>query len=193
MADPIRAAGGIVLRGYLTRRIAIVQQRKYGHWVLPKGKLNRDESARAAARREVLEETGHQVSVHEFIGSLCYEVNDRPKIVQFWRMRARSGRTRKLMTDIKAVQWLPLGSAIEKLTHRREQVFLRSIGPAAIKADAASVRMNAVRETLELMKRGLGLQDRPARVSARARARARMAIPIALALSGVIASVAIAL
>ncbi len=29
--------------------------------------------ARDAAEREVLEETGHEVSVHEFLGTLVYE------------------------------------------------------------------------------------------------------------------------
>jgi 8-oxo-dGTP diphosphatase len=61
---PIMAAGGIVLRGDRKPQVAIVQLRKPGGWVLPKGKLNEDENAIAAARREVLEETGHRVSIH---------------------------------------------------------------------------------------------------------------------------------
>ena len=55
---------------------------------LPKGKLYPGEHARAAAKREVLEETGHEVSVHAFLGSLSYLVAGKIKIVQFWHMRA---------------------------------------------------------------------------------------------------------
>ena len=64
---PILAAGGIVLRGDRTPQFAVVQLRKLGAWVLPKGKLAANEDAIAAARREVLEETGHRVTIHEFL------------------------------------------------------------------------------------------------------------------------------
>ena len=51
--------------------------RKRNEWVLPKGKLDEGETPRAAAEREVLEETGHDVSVHEFLGTLVYEARRR--------------------------------------------------------------------------------------------------------------------
>ena len=56
---PILAAGGIVLQEGSRPRIAIVRLRKQKIWVLPKGKLYPGERALAAAKREVLEETGH--------------------------------------------------------------------------------------------------------------------------------------
>ena len=78
MADnPILAAGGIVVRGNTQPTVAVVQLRKDGDWVLPKGKLDGGEDALAAAEREVNEETGHTVTVKEFVGTLCYEVNGR--------------------------------------------------------------------------------------------------------------------
>ena len=48
-----------MLRREATPLIAVVRQRKRNEWVLPKGKLDAGETARAAAEREVLEETGH--------------------------------------------------------------------------------------------------------------------------------------
>ena len=135
MADqPILAAGGIVVRGNTRPTVAIVQLRKDGDWVLPKGKLNRGEDALAAAEREVREETGHTVTVKEFVGTLCYEVNGRSKIVQFWRMHPNGGPARELMDDIKQVAWLPLEKAIRKLARPHERAFLASAGPAAIKS-----------------------------------------------------------
>jgi 8-oxo-dGTP diphosphatase len=56
-----------VLRREATPLIAVVRLRKRNEWVLPKGKLDDGETPRAAAEREVLEETGHEVSVHEFL------------------------------------------------------------------------------------------------------------------------------
>src|SRR6266478_6778224 len=105
---PILAAGGIVLRNDCRPQFAIVQLREWGAWGLPKGKLAADEDAMAAARREVLEETGHRVTIHEFLGTLAHEANGRTKVIQFWRMQAIGEPTGDLMRDVKAVQWLAL-------------------------------------------------------------------------------------
>jgi 8-oxo-dGTP diphosphatase len=131
--QPILAAGGIVVRGNARPTIAVVQLRKDGDWVLPKGKLNRGEDALTAAQREVYEETGYSVAVKEFVGTLCYEVNGRSKIVQFWRMHPNGGPGREPMNDIKQVAWLPLEKALRKLARPHERAFLASVGPAAIK------------------------------------------------------------
>jgi 8-oxo-dGTP diphosphatase len=142
---PIMAAGGIVLRNDRTPQFAIVQLRKMGAWGLPKGKLAGGENAMAAARREVLEETGHRVTIHEFLGTLAYEASGRPKVVQFWRMHAVGGPVGDLTHDVKAVDWLALEHAIERLTHLRERVFLEQVGPIALKFAEQSARRAALR------------------------------------------------
>jgi 8-oxo-dGTP diphosphatase len=128
---PILAAGGIVLRGTSRPRIAIVRLRREKAWVLPKGKLNPREHPRDAAKREVVEETGHDVSVHEFLGSMSYAVEGKVKIVQFWLMRALGPPVHELMDDVKAVKWVPLKEAIKTLTRLHEKVFLTHVGPIA--------------------------------------------------------------
>jgi 8-oxo-dGTP diphosphatase len=80
---PVLAAGGIVLRQDRTPLIAVVRLRKRNEWVLPKGKLDDGETARDAAHREVLEETGHDVVVHEFLGTLVYESGRGSKVVHY--------------------------------------------------------------------------------------------------------------
>jgi len=142
---PILAAGGIVLRGRGKPEIALVQLRKMSTWVLPKGKLAPGESAIDAARREVVEETGQRVSVHEFLGTLAYETGGRQKIVQFWRMQALGGPVGELMRDVKAMEWLALDEAIEQLSHAREQVFLAQIGPMAMRCAERRPRKSIVR------------------------------------------------
>ncbi|MGA7488863.1 MAG: NUDIX domain-containing protein [Xanthobacteraceae bacterium] len=133
---PVLAAGGIVLREGGRPRIAVVRLRRDKSWVLPKGKLYPGERALAAARREVLEETGHEVSVHGFLGSMLYAIDGRIKIVQFWHMHAVGGPMREPMRDVRAVKWLSLKQAIETLTRAHEKIFLAHVGPVALKASA---------------------------------------------------------
>src|SRR5215468_800427 len=146
---PILAAGGIVLRNDRTPQFAVVQLRKLGGWGLPKGKLAAGEDAMTAARREVLEETGHRVTIHEFLGTLAYEASGRPKVVQFWRMDAIGKPIGDLMRDVKAVDWLALEDAVDRLTHLRERVFLEQVGPIALKLAEQSTRRIAGQRTAE--------------------------------------------
>ena len=96
---PVLAAGGIVLRQAEPPLVAVVRLRKRNEWVLPKGKLDDGETPRAAAEREVMEETGHDVAVHEFLGTLAYESRGGAKVVHYWRMAA--GRHADAQTDAR--------------------------------------------------------------------------------------------
>ncbi len=134
--EPEVAAGGIVLREQATPLIAVVRLRKRDEWVLPKGKLDDGETPRDAAEREVLEETGHDVAVHEFLGTLVYEIGGRSKVVHYWRMGATGAPSRELMDDVRAVDWLPLDAALERLSRSHERAFLANVGPLALAAAA---------------------------------------------------------
>ncbi|CCE08024.1 putative NUDIX hydrolase [Bradyrhizobium sp. STM 3843] len=129
---PVMAAGGIVLRREQPPRIAVVRLRKRDEWVLPKGKLDDGETPREAAKREVLEETGHSVTVHEFLGTLVYDTGVRAKVVHYWRMEASGEPTRALMNDVRAVDWLTLDAAVARLSREHEKTFLENVGPYAL-------------------------------------------------------------
>jgi 8-oxo-dGTP diphosphatase len=129
----IQAAGGIVVRGGARPRIAVVQRSKDERWVLPRGKLERGENPARGARREVVEETGHRVKVHEFLGAIIYRARGRPKVVQFWRMQAYERPSRDIMKDIAAVEWLTLAAAVRRLSYPLEKLFLRHVGRRILK------------------------------------------------------------
>ncbi len=130
---PIQAAGGIVVRSGARPLVAVVQRSKDERWVLPRGKLERNEDPAAGARREAVEETGHRVKVHEFLGAITYRTSGRPKVVQFWRMHAAARPSRDVMKDILAVEWLPLSAAVRRLTYPLEKLFLQSVGRRVLK------------------------------------------------------------
>ncbi len=145
---PIEAAGGIVMRGRVRPLFAVVQLSRQKTWALPKGKLNRGETAVAAARREAIEETGHDVEVHEFLGTLAYKSAGRPKTVRFWRMHASARPVAKLMRDVRAVRWLPLSQATARLTHEREKLFLEKIGRPLVRGMSSSRRRKPKSEAM---------------------------------------------
>ncbi|MCC8983306.1 NUDIX hydrolase [Bradyrhizobium acaciae] len=161
---PVLAAGGIVLRRETPPRFAVVRLRKRNEWVLPKGKLDDGETARDAAEREVLEETGHDVEVHEFLGTLVYDSGGRSKVVHYWRMDAGGKPVRALMSDIREVDWLPLDAALERLSRSYERTFLENVGPIALQAAA-----NAERERRAQLR---------VQAAERRRSRAAMAPPV---------------
>jgi 8-oxo-dGTP diphosphatase len=140
LRPPVLAAGGIVVRETPEPLIALVRLRKDKSWVLPKGKLKPGEDALVGARREVMEETGYDVSIEGFLGSMSHAEGGKLKVVQFWRMRAADKPARKLMNDVTTVKWLTLQQAIDTLTRSHEKAFLVSVGQAALQAAVPSAR-----------------------------------------------------
>lgn len=63
------SSGGVVVFGN-----AVLLLKKYnGDWVLPKGRLEKNEDIKSAALREVFEETGVKAEILNYIGSVQYD------------------------------------------------------------------------------------------------------------------------
>ena len=158
---PVLAAGGIVISNGRKPLIAIVQRRRDNAWVLPKGKLKPNERPVAAARREATEETGCDVRVHEFLGVISYIGGSGPKIAHFWRMQAIGDPIGKPAADIKAVEWLPLAAAIDRLTLSHEQFFLSHIGRHVLRR---TLKRTPIRPPVKVSAQPLaGAKSHPAR------------------------------
>ena len=113
----VRAAGAVVWRSGADgrREIAVVHRPKYDDWSLPKGKLDPGEDDRAAAVREVAEETGAVAEVTADLGSVSYAVRSRgrpaQKVVRYYVMHASASPAFTPNDEIDALRWVDVDTA----------------------------------------------------------------------------------
>jgi 8-oxo-dGTP diphosphatase len=123
----ITAAGGVVLRresGDRRTRVAVIHRPKYMDWSLPKGKLEKGESFKQAALREVEEETGFRCKANDELPSVSYlDRKARTKLVRYWLMEPQKGRFEP-HGEVDELRWLTRREASRLLTydHDRELV-----------------------------------------------------------------------
>jgi 8-oxo-dGTP diphosphatase len=60
-------------------------------------------------------------------------------------MEAGGEQVRELMSDIRAVEWLPLEVALERLSRGYERVFLENVGPIAVSGLVRKMKEKAKR------------------------------------------------
>jgi 8-oxo-dGTP diphosphatase len=124
----IQAAGGVLCRKTTSgNEVMIVHRKRYGDWVLPKGKLRPSESFPEAARREVQEETGCSIHLLEYLRAIGYPVKDVPKVVLFWKMSLAGQHDIADKAEVEEVAWMEIAEALQRLTHSEERAFLSRV------------------------------------------------------------------
>lgn len=106
--------------------IGLIHRPRYDDWSFPKGKIEFGESFLAAARREVLEETGYAAKFGPLIAEIQYLAEGVPKRVKYWAAQAISAA--KPITDLQEVdefEWHSLKNAKSKLTHEEDRKVLK--------------------------------------------------------------------
>lgn len=122
------SAGGVVVVGD-----TVLTLRKYqGDWVLPKGRLEENESSEEAAIREVYEEAGVMGEIKKYIGYLKYtyvhgngqRVN---KTVHYYLMTSKEtvGATPQKEEGFMEAVFMDSEKVIEKLKHEAEKNMVR--------------------------------------------------------------------
>lgn len=102
----------------------VIYRNHYDDWSLPKGKLNRGETFRKAAIREIREETGVKGPTVGRIGSLGYVTPaGNQKVVRYWLVEARGGSFRP-SSEVAAIEWLRPKKARARLTYERDRAVL---------------------------------------------------------------------
>ncbi len=122
MSDPLRAAGGLVVRDGC---VLVVHRPKYDDWAFPKGKLEDDESWEDAALREVEEETGLRCELGAYVGSTHYRVRDGLKEVRYYRMTCEGEAHDQ--NEVDEVRWVPLADADAVLSYDYDRALVKSL------------------------------------------------------------------
>jgi 8-oxo-dGTP diphosphatase len=132
--SPQLAAGGVLLGPAPDGKdVLLVHRPRYNDWSFPKGKLDSGETLEQAALREVREETGLECSIVRELGLAEYDKRTadgdlRRKHVHYFLMRPAGGTLRSHKDDeIDAVEWVPAGVAMERLTYEFDRQLLRSV------------------------------------------------------------------
>ncbi|CAB4597730.1 MAG: NUDIX domain-containing protein [Actinobacteria bacterium] len=122
----INAAGAILYRKCGNQlEIALVYRLHYIDWSFPKGKAEAGESLLAAARREVLEETGCTANFGPFIAQITYAVSGVQKKVSYWAAEAVTTDGVIIDTqEIAEVKWVSLGEARNLLSYEKDREVL---------------------------------------------------------------------
>ena len=128
MNQPVRAAGGIVLRGGgPDRSVALVHRPRYDDWSFPKGRLDADEDEATAALREVEEETGLRCRLGPSVGAVTYrDRRGRAKVVRYFRMDADGGRFTP-NREVDELRWVPIEDAAGLLSYAHDRSLLRQV------------------------------------------------------------------
>jgi 8-oxo-dGTP pyrophosphatase MutT (NUDIX family) len=121
VADPLRAAGGIVVRD---GALLVVHRPRYDDWSFPKGKLEDGETWEEGAVREVEEETGLRCEAGPYLGSTHYPFREGMKEVRYFHMTC-AGEARA-QNEIDDVRWVTPAEALALLTYDYDRALLAS-------------------------------------------------------------------
>jgi 8-oxo-dGTP pyrophosphatase MutT (NUDIX family) len=132
------SAGGVVVsdRADGQRWVLLIARRNAAgrpQWTLPKGRIEDGETREQAALREVREETGYTVSIHDELGTIDYWFVWRPdrvryhKFVHYFVMETDGNPPGERDDEAESVEWVPVDIALVRLAHRNERNLVKKV------------------------------------------------------------------
>lgn len=127
MTPSIIAAGGVVWRRDIEGdvEVLLVHRPRYGDWSLPKGKVEEGEALISCAYREILEETGLNIKLGPYVGSVEYYVPDGLKHVAYWSASLIEDHSSfHANEEVDQLIWLDVESAAFRVTRDSDRYIL---------------------------------------------------------------------
>ena len=109
--------------------LLVSSKKEPGHWIFPKGHIERGESAPEAALRETEEEAGVDGDLLGPVGALEFDWRSERYRVEYFLIRARAETDR---TDGRTKVWLPFDEALARLTYDDTRRLLREAHPRMV-------------------------------------------------------------
>ncbi|ODS33944.1 MAG: putative mutator protein MutT4 [Candidatus Scalindua rubra] len=125
-------AGGIVIRrnkGTL-HYLIVTAKKNPKHWVFPKGHIIVGETPEQTAKREVLEETGVEAKILDFVNTIKFKTRDEAIMAKFYLMEyiAEKGDA-----EDREKRWCTYDEALDLLSFEETRDLLRQSQPLAHK------------------------------------------------------------
>ena len=130
----IQSAGGVVVRKSKNKFYTVLLYKNKG-WVLPKGRIEKGESDKEAALREVYEETGiplgRMVAI-KYLGKINYLANlskPIPKTVSYFLIKTGHQKLTPLSNEgFERAQWFEINEAFRKASFSESRgIILKAI------------------------------------------------------------------
>ncbi len=110
--------------------MVVIHRPRYDDWSFPKGKAEAGESDKAAAVREVEEETRIRGRLGPELPQAAYrDTKGRSKTVRYWAMEPESG-TLAPATEADEARWVTVAEAERLLSYDRDRMLLRALEEA---------------------------------------------------------------
>ncbi len=125
------SAGGVIFKKTGSMfEVALIATKNKTLWTLPKGIIDKNESAEMAAVREIQEETGLTGEIVVRLGEKSYwfylkdENAKCKKTVTYFLIRYISGDTANFNWEVDEARWFPLEDAFNMLSYKSDKEIL---------------------------------------------------------------------
>ena len=124
-----KSCGAVIWRKPLAKPLEyLILQHRAGHWAFAKGHVENNETEHETASREIMEETGLNVSFHpSFRETTSYSPRAQVEktVVYFLAEAPREASLELQAEEISQGLWLPYDKAIKHLSYPNDQAILR--------------------------------------------------------------------